>query len=109
MLFVSRLRGRPRGMHGAVHAMLFATHPQSALEDGDLRRGGGLLCFDYSADWRFVLEVEPVERGDTTATHNGDGSTALREFGRITLPIDDGPSCPVVGDVLAGRRPGRCT
>ena len=71
---------------------LFATHARSPLEQEDHRRRDGLEYFDYDPQWRFVLDVEPVEPGDVTAVHSSDGSTPLRKIGRVRLPIGDEPT-----------------
>ena len=69
---------------------LFATHPQSPLDTEDSRRDDGLRFFDHDPAWRFVLEVESVETDHVAAVHSGIGTTPLKTFGQVTLPIGGG-------------------
>ncbi|MCL1593070.1 MAG: DUF1684 domain-containing protein [Actinomycetia bacterium] len=71
---------------------LFATHPHSPLDEGDERRRSGLRYADYDPAWRFELKVEPEEPVEVHAEHSGPGSTPLKRFGRVRLPIDAGPT-----------------
>jgi len=71
---------------------LFASHPRSALDRDDRRRIEGLRYFEFDPAWRFVLEVESVDPVDIALEHSGAGVTPLTSFGRVTLPIGDGPT-----------------
>lgn len=65
--------------------VLFAEHPQSALED---RRGfEGLRYFDYDPAWRFEVVVDPVPDVAERVGHSGAGSTLFRRFGEVTFQV----------------------
>lgn len=60
---------------------LFATHPQTALEDpGSF---GGLRYFDYDPEWRATGRFTPVGNEDIVVTHSGEGSTRFVKVGVV--------------------------
>lgn len=88
----------PRGhrIWQAGRENLFQTHPQSPLKTGDPLRTFGLNYWPYNPRFRFevglLLVNEPQELRLPT---DGDGTTRLRKFGRVCIPLPE----PVVVDV----------
>ena len=66
---------------------LFATHPQSPLPPGDVRRARGLPYFAYDPAMRFELTVQPPPASRThVIPTDGDDVTTLRSIGVVELP-----------------------
>jgi uncharacterized protein (DUF1684 family) len=64
---------------------LFATHPQSPIED----RAGfeGLAYFPYDPRWRTVGRLETTGNADATLRHSAQGSTRFVKVGEIDFTI----------------------
>jgi hypothetical protein len=60
---------------------LFATHPASARQEGQVLRHAA-----YDPAYRFVLPVEPAEPQEWAPTTGSDGAVPFRRIGRLAIP-----------------------
>lgn len=64
---------------------LFATHPQTALEDPASFRG--IPYFEHDPAWRTVGRFTPVEEEDLVVSHSGEGSTRFVKVGMVEFEV----------------------
>lgn len=69
---------------------LFATHPQSPIEDRNAFRG--LPYFDYDPKWRTLAKLIPGAPDEVDVGHSHDGSTRFITIGRLEFKIDGSPA-----------------
>ncbi|MGA8040244.1 MAG: DUF1684 domain-containing protein [Acidimicrobiia bacterium] len=74
---------------------LFATHPQTALDDPSTFTG--LPYFDHDPAWRLEGRFEPVDEEPHLVAHSGEGATRFVTIGTVTF---DSPSGTGRLDVL---------
>lgn len=60
---------------------LFATHPQSPVEDRESFRG--LPYFGYDPNWRTVGRFSPSEEEQLDVPHSASGATPFRRLGTV--------------------------
>lgn len=65
--------------------LLFATHPQSPIEDRAAFEG--LRYFDYDPEFRVHGTFRPADNEDVEISHSGPGSTSFRRAGRVSFGI----------------------
>lgn len=65
---------------------LFASHPQSPIEDRETF--DGLPFFDFDPSWRAEAEFVPGDDESTAIAHSGDGSTTFRKVGKVVFDVD---------------------
>lgn len=68
--------------------LLFARHPQTALELEEREGFEGLEYFEYDPKWRLTAAVEPVPEVEEEIGHSGPGSTLFRRFGKVTVEVE---------------------
>ena len=70
---------------------LFHDHPQSALDEGQRARFGGLAWFPYDPGARVAAELRPPEDDGELAVDTGgeDGTVRYRRVGRLVTPFGD--------------------
>lgn len=66
---------------------LFATHPQSAIDEAARPGFTALAYFDYDPLWRLTARVDPALATGLEIDHSGAGATPFRRFGQVTLEI----------------------
>lgn len=64
---------------------IFATHPQSPVEDQ--RAFTGLSYFDYDPEWRLTGAFIPSEDEDVILSNSGEGSTRFLRVGSVSFSI----------------------
>lgn len=67
--------------------VLFADHPQSALEPATRTRFAGLAYFAYDPAWRVTAPLEPAVPHLFGAAHSSAGVTAMRRFALVRFRI----------------------
>jgi uncharacterized protein (DUF1684 family) len=60
---------------------LFATHPQSPIEDLDTF--DGLLYFPYDPAWRKTVTLMATDDSEATLDHSADGTTRFVKIGQV--------------------------
>lgn len=66
---------------------LFATHPQSPLDDpADF---AGIPLFDHDPTWRLEGTFEPVDGDPLEVAHSADGATPFVALGRVDVVRDE--------------------
>jgi uncharacterized protein len=66
---------------------LFATHPQTPLEETDDFEG--LPYFPFDADWRLEAEFHPAEDSESIIAHSGEGTTRFSRVGTVIFDLID--------------------
>lgn len=69
---------------------MFATHPQSPVEDRTAFTG--LSYFDYDPAWRLTGAFIPSEDEDVILSHSGEGSTRFLRVGSVSFSIRNAPT-----------------
>jgi uncharacterized protein len=69
---------------------LFATHPQSPIEDRS--RFTGLPYFPYDPDWRVNARFTAVDDEAAILGHSGDGTTRFSKIGVVELELMGNPA-----------------
>lgn len=77
----------------AARDELFAGHPQSALSEAQKERFGPLQYYDYDAQWRFLLDLEPVVESEVLEVPlQADGLFRMRRVGKVHFVVN-GEEC----------------
>jgi uncharacterized protein (DUF1684 family) len=64
---------------------LFATHPQSPIEDQDVFEG--LAYFPYDPSWRTTGTLLSTDDSEATLGHSADGSTRFIKIGEVGFEV----------------------
>jgi uncharacterized protein (DUF1684 family) len=73
----------------AARDALFATHPQTPLENP--KDFTGLPYFEYDSKWRVEARFEPGEDTDSIIGHSGEGATKFISIGQVEFELDGEP------------------
>jgi uncharacterized protein (DUF1684 family) len=65
---------------------LFATHPQTPIEDAEVF--DGLAYFEYDPKWRVIATLDSSSDEETTVGHSGEGATTFRRIGSLRFELD---------------------
>ncbi len=66
---------------------LFATHPQSPIEDRAAFTA--LPYFEYDPAWRVIGAFTPADDEEVVISHSDEGSTSFRRAGQVSFEIID--------------------
>ena len=69
----------------AARDALFASHPQSPIEDRESFTG--LAYFDYDPQWRTTGRFTPVDDQSAILDHSGEGSTRFTKIGTVEFEL----------------------
>lgn len=67
---------------------LFATHPQTPLENPN--EFEGLPYFSFDPKWRVEAEFQSTEDSESLIAHSGQGATRFITVGTVTFDTDEG-------------------
>jgi uncharacterized protein len=75
----------------AVRDGLMGNHPQSALDDKQKSRFGGLHYYDYDPDYRVLADVDTnIDAQEFTAMLAEDGAVTYKRIGKVTFAVPSG-------------------